>query len=243
MLPLRSILSSSSFAAPFLRLLNHRVSRFADSRPNEARRHVPLSPRSTPATLKRSFAASSAENKDSLWDAKFDLLYRYKREHGDCNVPRSYRDGENRLSWSLGRWVDKNRQEFRKLRNEVKGASTLTSKQISKPEAIGVDFDPLGSLWSGKFELLCQYNQQHGNCLVPEQYTVGDKKLGRWITQLQDGKPSAMTRERVDKLDAIGQLSGTCSWSFCANTKWNMLETALCLKAIRQVEFDWEDGA
>ena len=157
------------------------------------------------AYSKRYFAGLVGSSRDLLWDEKLQLLQQYKRENGDCNVPRSYKVGDT----VLGRWVDGQRQEYRRLK--ARKSSTMTPDRLEKLKDLGFDWDPLETHWNSQFQLLCKFKQKYGHCLVPERYVIDGNRIGRWVIlqrhdfrKLQEGRPSAITSERIDKLDGIG---------------------------------------
>ena len=64
--------------------------------------------------------------------------------------------------------------------------------------------------WSEKFDELCDYRKENGNCLVPHTYKE-NLSLARWVKRqryqhklMKDGKPSTMTEERAKALEEIG---------------------------------------
>ena len=66
------------------------------------------------------------------------------------------------------------------------------------------------SIWDDQHKALCAYRRQFGNCRVPARFG-SDPKLGRWVmtqrrqfTLLMQGLPSALTAERILKLEDIG---------------------------------------
>jgi hypothetical protein len=64
--------------------------------------------------------------------------------------------------------------------------------------------------WNTKFKELCQYREEHGNCLVPHNYNP-NMLLARWVKRQRyqyklhkEGKSSTMTEERIAALSAVG---------------------------------------
>ena len=139
------------------------------------------------------------------WKSTYELLRQYKKDKGDSLVPKSYAvDGV-----ALGHWVHTQRQEYRKLQEGKQSA--MTCERIDKLETLGIDWDPFTTQWKSTYELLRQYYNDKGDCRVPTSYAVNGVALGQWVRtqrqeywKLQDGKPSSMTRERIDKLEAVG---------------------------------------
>ena len=65
--------------------------------------------------------------------------------------------------------------------------------------------------WQSKLELLRQYKQENGHCRVPQSYEIDGVKLGSWLSHQRvaykkhsEGKPSRITQERIDQLEAVG---------------------------------------
>ena len=152
--------------------------------------------------------------KEKLWNSKYDLLRAYKDENGHCRVPADYRVG----SVNLSDWVNNQRVQYKK-RQEGKHA-TITKERIDRLNEIGIEWDGraareakvLKEKWNSKLELLRQYKTEKGDCLVPRGFsTENGENLGNWVSKqrsdynkLQEGKPSAITKERIDELNKIG---------------------------------------
>jgi hypothetical protein len=146
----------------------------------------------------------------SIWSARFQQLREYKVQSGHCLVPQQY--AANR---KLGKWVSTQRAQY-KLYQEGK-PSAMTEERIQELESIGF----VESIWSVRFQQLREYKVQSGHCIVPFQY-FANPKLGRWVSTqraqyklYQEGKPSAMTEERIQELESIGFDCGTTKtdWS------------------------------
>lgn len=81
---------------------------------------------------------------DDQWDNMFEKLKEYKQTHGDCLVPKRYKDNPK-----LGTWVDTQRVQFKKLQKILasKGKTTETTNEmaagVSSPEPVGVAGKPL----------------------------------------------------------------------------------------------------
>lgn len=67
-----------------------------------------------------------------------------------------------------------------------------------------------GSAWYDRLEELRAYKERHGHCSVPQKYPE-NPSLGIWVNkqrmefkQLQDGKKSSMTPERIRALEEVG---------------------------------------
>ena len=124
---------------------------------------------------------SSAEE-ERKWVGCFQELKRYRIEHENCNVPRSYGKG-------LEVWVDKQRRDYGFL--VIGRASSMTSECVEKLESIGFEWcddDSLRVMWDNednfrrwieiRFQELQSYKAKHGHCNVPTTSTA----LGLWVS-------------------------------------------------------------
>ena len=90
----------------------------------------------------------------------------------------------------------------------------MTTERTRELESIGFDWGrsktDFASIWSIRFQQLCEFKEQLGHCLVPVKYSA-NLKFGRWVSTQrssyrfhQEGKPSSMTAERIRELESIG---------------------------------------
>jgi len=155
-------------------------------------------------------AAGFARN-ENAWNMRLDELNRYKAEHGHTNVAWK---GKNQASdpnlAMLGKWVSKQRSEYRKLSSGKK--SQITTERVQALDAIGFDWSPGSAMvdWSVRLDQLKAYQEEHGHTNVPKSYQP-NPSLGQWVQtqrvyykRLKAGKPTHMTNERRQQLDDIG---------------------------------------
>ena len=81
--------------------------------------------------------------------------------------------------------------------------------------------------WQNKFEELCQYKADHGNCLVPSSYR-DNLGLGHWVTsqrQLKTKQSPRLTKRQIALMDSVGFV-----WSLrkSAKTVWEKRFNFLC---------------
>jgi len=155
--------------------------------------------------------------REANWHSKYALLQQYKKDKGDCLVPTMYTVN----GVALGKWVGAQRVQYHKFQKDEQSAK-ITQDRINKLDAVGFDWDPLKRQWNLRYALLQQYKKDKGNCRVPKSYAVDGVTLGVWVAVqrvqyqcLQEGKPSAMTGERIDKLETLG-----IDWD-PLTTQWN----------------------
>ena len=61
----------------------------------------------------------------NLWQKRYDELVEYKKVHGNCNVPKMYKESKQ-----LGSWVNTQRKQFKKLYDDER--THMTAKRICK---------------------------------------------------------------------------------------------------------------
>lgn len=139
---------------------------------------------------------------DIPWQTRLEQLKAYKNKYGHCLVPNKFKE-EN----ALGRWVDKQRQDYRKL-NEGK-KSVMTEDRIQQLEELGFCWSVDEHVWNIRFKELQEYKELTGNCLVPHNYSA-NSQLANWVIQqrqelkkLSNGRRSAMKIERFNKLNSL----------------------------------------
>jgi hypothetical protein len=95
------------------------------------------------------------------------------------------------------------------LRKGDNRQSTMTTERLDLLTAVGFIWDSHDANWREKLESLAVFRREYGNCNVPSSYS--DKKLATWIKCQRrqyklywDGKPSAMSPERILELEKVG---------------------------------------
>jgi len=144
----------------------------------------------------------------------FDALV-YRAEKGDLHVAAN--DEENA---DLFLWMQEQRRQF-KLYQEDPHSSTLNADQIKVLESLQFHWHTRGEEhWLRQYELLKQFQQENGHCLVPR---LARDKLGDFVTEqrrqyklLREGKSSRMTIKRKALLDELGFV-----WQVRQRTGWN----------------------
>jgi hypothetical protein len=145
----------------------------------------------------------------SIWSVGFQQMCEFKAQFGHCRVPCKYPANPQ-----LGSWVSNQRTNYR-LQQEGK-PSAMTEERIRELESVGFGWGitksktDLASIWSVRFQQMCEFKAQFGHCLVPYRYAA-NLKLGQWVSRqrsnyrlLQEGKPSPMTEEPIRELESVG---------------------------------------
>ena len=138
----------------------------------------------------------------SIWNVRFQQLREFKVQFGHCVVPLKYS-----ASPKLGRWVLTQRYHCR-LYQEGK-PNHMTVERIRELESIEFKWEQMNFTWNEQFEQLREFKVQFGHCVVPIKYSASPK-LRKWVSTqryncrlYQEGKPSAMTAERIRELESV----------------------------------------
>ena len=126
---------------------------------------------------------------ETEWKEGFEHLQEYARVHKHCNVLQKYKSPDG---FKLGIWVG------------IQRTNHPSPQKKAKLDALGFDWDPVGTQWQNGFEHLREYVRIYKDCNVPALYrSPDDYALGTWVSfqrVLQEKLPS----ERRIQLDEIG---------------------------------------
>jgi hypothetical protein len=138
----------------------------------------------------------------AAWEERLSELAGYLKIHGHCNV-QCYSE-----NIKLGRWVEKQRENYRLEQGGNTSPMTLT--RIQKLESLGFRWDSRGTLWEDRLSELADYLKIHGHCNVPQNYSE-NTQLGNWVHKQRfqnklhlEGKKSQMTTFRIHTLESLG---------------------------------------
>jgi hypothetical protein len=155
------------------------------------------------AGLEWSQERGRSRSRDREWDRMCDALAVYRREHGDCKVPKGWREDPK-----LARWVVRQRRYLR--------SRTLRPDRRQRLEELGVDREPAAPrtlafsdgprelAWQKFLKSLAAFREQQGHCNVPRR-CPWNPKLGRWVHyQRELGRRGLLSGKRKRLLDALG---------------------------------------
>lgn len=151
------------------------------------------------------------------WEAAFNALRLFQKEHGHCRVAESF--ASDKLGFKLGLWVSNLRI--------VKAKGGLKPDQISRLDSLGFSWDPHKEQWEHSFAALKQFREREGHCRVSANQIEYNIKLGSWV-RTQRIKKSKLSREQIQRLDNLGfswdPLNEQWEESFKALQKYHMHE-------------------
>ena len=139
---------------------------------------------------------------EEKWSLRFKELLEFHKEFSHSAVPHTYPKNPQ-----LARWVKRQRRQY-KLRRDGR-PSTMTVDRLELLNSVGFVWDSHDVNWREKLDALGAFRTEQGHCNVPSNYR--DKKLATWVKCQRrqyklywDGKPSAMSPERILELEKIG---------------------------------------
>jgi hypothetical protein len=136
------------------------------------------------------------------WERFFAELLTYKKEHGDCNVPRRYT-----AQAGLGAWVTHQRH--------LKKSGKLSKQCLQRLNAIEFEWSGrrLGrnglrnqrdENWNEMLAQLVAFRKKCGHCHVPKRYPA-NPELSRWVrNQRALNSLGTLNPQRVGLLNRIG---------------------------------------
>lgn len=135
---------------------------------------------------------------DSRWESSYSYAVRYVENGGDINaLPEDYLiDGFNLTSWI-------------RAQRDRKKQGKMSHNRVKKLEKLGLCWEVYESFWNTNFESARQYFIEHGDLLVPIDYTTSDDglKLGTWIRNQRTGyRTGKLSSDKIAKLESIGMV-------------------------------------
>ncbi|CAB9523927.1 helicase [Seminavis robusta] len=139
---------------------------------------------------------------EEKWSLRYKELLEFHKANGHAGVPHTYPKNPQ-----LARWVKRQRRQF-KLKKEGK-PSTMTTERLDLLDSVGFIWDSHDLNWREKLDALTEFKRTMGHCNVPSNFR--DKKLATWVKCQRrqyklywDGKPSAMSLNRIAALEKVG---------------------------------------
>jgi hypothetical protein len=126
-----------------------------------------------------------------IWETRFSELCRYKEEHGDCNVPRHWKQNRH-----LGYWVNTQRIDYK--------GGILSKEKEMRLEAVGFQWTPNSDRWERMYSELVEYQRKHGTCIVPRKLT-DSSELANWVSvQRRNKRKGQLPSDLVARLNDLG---------------------------------------
>lgn len=149
----------------------------------------------------RTLFRALTESLNVSWNAYYLEAKRYFEQNGNLKVQKRY---VTKQGLNLGQWLATQRRVY-----AGKVAGTLSSEQIQKLEAVGMDWEnSLEQKFKEGFAALEAYRKAYGDTDVNIDYQTEDGyALGRWVsntrTAYKKGKLEPERKKRLDEIDMI----------------------------------------
>lgn len=143
---------------------------------------------------------------ETIWNERFAELKEFKKIHGHCIVPITYKENKQ-----LGIWVASQRKAKKQKYSPQgikfsKKQGVLSHEHESQLNKIGFVWDPDSKVWEMRFKEFQEFKKLHGHCLIPVNYPE-NQQLKSWvINQRIKYKQGKMSEAQVCRLKDIGFL-------------------------------------
>ena len=167
------------------------------------------------------------------WNTMYHKLKAYKEVNGHCMVPYTRGIVTNTEEKKLGAWVHCQRKNYhnyhrglnstkqstqqqstadsnKKNSNNINNQNRMKPQRIVALEKLGFVWSFFDTKWNQRIKDLEAYKNEHGHLHVPFKYPP-NQSLAHWVHNqrrdynlYQEGKPSQMTIEKINELEALG---------------------------------------
>ncbi|KAL9191536.1 hypothetical protein ACHAXT_001242 [Thalassiosira profunda] len=149
------------------------------------------------------------------WMNRFEELKAFKERHGTFDVPPDYKHKQ------LSSWIRTQKQQSKYLREGK--VSHLTPARIELLNSLGFPWagERRDKFWRDRYAELAAFHAQTGTTRIPPSYAEAPQ-LHTWVSlqrrQLKlhgEGKPTKLTEERIQLLEAVGletKIRSTTTW-------------------------------
>jgi superfamily II DNA or RNA helicase len=125
------------------------------------------------------------------WEQRFAELEAYQRSNGHCDVPY-----ENDDQSKLGVWLA--------LQRTANRAGQLSQDRAKRLENLGVNWEPVASVWDRRFAELADFKRTHRD-REPSRGQASEKALAEWIGSQRGRYHSGdLEPDRSARLEALG---------------------------------------
>ena len=125
------------------------------------------------------------------WPEMYAALAKYKRVHGDCNVPRDWPENPH-----LGLWIRKQRH--------ARKTNRLEQGRIEQLGKLGFVWDCREYQWESRYSALVKFREEYGHCRV-STLSKPHAALANWVRGLRTKrKQGTLSAEQIRRLDLLG---------------------------------------
>jgi len=125
----------------------------------------------------------------AMWEERFAELQQYRRANGNCDVPNKWTQ-----NIKLATWVSNQRSRKERLMPE----------QIQRLDELDFTWNARRSAWEKGYAELKQYQEQKGDCRVPQNWLENRQLANFVVVQRQARKKNWLSEDQIRMLDALG---------------------------------------
>ena len=109
---------------------------------------------------------------EEYWNIRYELLKNYKEKHGHINIKGNYTEIYNDQTINLGRFLNKQRELYRKhINNNFINCDENIKNHFKLLNELGISWNPQKDEWKKQYEYLKHYYNKHGHINIPINYT------------------------------------------------------------------------
>ncbi len=106
------------------------------------------------------------------WHDRLAQLKRFKENHGHVQVLKGAVDNFP----GLNLWIQTQRTEYRRWKHDI--PSSMTKRRFILLDRLGLDWDPLASMWDVRIQQLKDFKKEHGHVQVTKARNL---ELALWL--------------------------------------------------------------
>ena len=137
------------------------------------------------------------------WHDRLAQLERFKEKYGHVQVSISDEDEFP----GLHVWIQRQRTNYRRWKHGL--PSSMNKRRFVLLDRLGLDWDPIASIWESRIEQLNEYRKEHGHVRVTKAQNM---ELALWLIYVRSQYriyqetpwESALTQERIEELEGLG---------------------------------------
>jgi len=125
------------------------------------------------------------------WVTNYEKLVQYKKEHGDCNIPRTYQKDRKLANWI---WIQRQKKRGKSA------YSPLTEDQLKSLNKIGFVWDSRKEKWERNYNELKKHFKKHGHV----KFYPGDNLYGFIAYHRELARYGRLDKVKAEALRKVG---------------------------------------
>ena len=130
---------------------------------------------------------------------RYNLLKEYKKVYGNIDIIGSYKVDYNGETINLGRFLNKQRELYRKHeKDNFKNCNDEIKEHFKLLEDLGIKWNPNKDEWMRQYNLLLNYYKEFGNIDIPLSYKVNINGEVIKLGQIARNQKEALTKRKKE---------------------------------------------